>query len=99
MNQKLLKFWLGAVCVIAAQVAQATPLTLTFEDPIGDGMSVDLICTGDMNGTGRLEYVFDSATHYTGSMNFTGTREGQQANMTNTMEGNWVSADCGNVEP
>nr|TFG54736.1 MAG: DUF3617 domain-containing protein [Hyphomicrobiales bacterium] len=63
------------------------------------GMSMDLVCTGRMNGTGHLEYVFDSATHYTGSMNFTGTMEGRQANMTNTMEGSWVSADCGNVAP
>ena len=58
-----------------------------------NGMSMDLVCTGDMNGTGRLEYVFDSATH------FTGTMQGRPANMTNTMEGNWVSGDCGNVAP
>jgi hypothetical protein len=63
------------------------------------GMSADLVCTGRMNGTGRIEYVFDSATHYTGSMTFEGTMEGRQANMTNMMEGSWVSADCGNVAP
>ena len=64
-----------------------------------DGMSVDIVCTGRMNGVGRLEYVFESATHYTGSMTFEGTMEGRQANMTNAMEGSWVSADCGNVTP
>jgi hypothetical protein len=58
-----------------------------------NGMSMDLVCTGDMNGTGWLEDVFDSATH------FTGTMQGRPANMTNTMEGNWVSGDCGNVAP
>jgi hypothetical protein len=64
-----------------------------------NGMSMDLVCTGDMNGTGRLEYVFDSATHFTGTMNFTGTIQGRPANVMNTMEGNWVSGDCGNVAP
>ena len=64
-----------------------------------NGMSMDLVCTGDMNGTGRLEYVFNSATRFTGTMTFEGAMQGQQANMTNNVEGNWVSADCGNVAP
>ena len=63
------------------------------------GMSMDLVCTGTMNGTGRIEYVFESDTSYSGTMNFQGTSGGQVANMNNTMEGNWVSADCGNVAP
>jgi hypothetical protein len=63
------------------------------------GMSLDLVCTGDMNGTGRIEYVFDSDTHYMGTMTFAGTMDGRPANMNNTMEGNWASADCGNVAP
>ena len=63
------------------------------------GMSMDLVCTGTMNGTGRIEYVFESDTSYSETMNFQGTSGGQVANMNNTMEGNWVSADCGNVAP
>ena len=63
------------------------------------GMSMDLVCTGTMNGTGRIEYVFESDTSYSGTMNFQGTSGGQVANMSNTMEGNWVSVDCGNVVP
>ncbi len=63
------------------------------------GMSMDIVCTGTMNGTGRIEYVFESDTSYSGTMNFQGTSGGQVANMSNTMEGNWVSADCGNVAP
>lgn len=63
------------------------------------GMSVDIVCMGQMNGTGHIEYVFESETRYTGTMDFQGTSGGQTANMSNTMEGNWVSADCGNVAP
>jgi hypothetical protein len=63
------------------------------------GMSMDLICTGTMNGTGRIEYVFESDTSYSGTMTFQGTSGGQVANMNNTMQGNWVSADCGGVAP
>jgi len=64
-----------------------------------EGMSMDFVCTGSMNGVGRMEYVFDSSTHYSGTMTFEGTMEGHQANMTNTMEGSWVSDDCGDIEP
>lgn len=63
------------------------------------GMSVDLVCTGTMNGTGRIEYVFETDTRYSGTMNFQGTSGGQAANISTTMEGNWVSADCGDVVP
>ncbi len=63
------------------------------------GMSMDLVCTGAMNGTGRIVYVFDSETRYSGTMNFQGTSGGRVANMSNTIEGNWVSAECGNVAP
>lgn len=64
-----------------------------------DGMSVDMICTGDMNGTGRLEYVFESDVRYTGSMTFNGAMDGRPANMSTSMEGNWISGDCGAVAP
>ena len=63
------------------------------------GMSMDLVCTGAMNGMGRIEYVFESDRRYSGTMNFQGTSGGRVANMNNTIEGNWVSADYGNVAP
>jgi hypothetical protein len=63
------------------------------------GMSMDLVCTGTMNGTGHIEYVFESETRYSGTMTFQGTSGGQVANMSNAMEGNWVSADCGDAAP
>ena len=63
------------------------------------GMSMDLICMGTMNGTGHMEYVFESDTRYSGTMTFQGTSGGQVMNMTNAMEGNWVSADCGDIAP
>lgn len=94
-------------CITAEEIANRAPFGEGMDDDCqqqnfvsnDQGMSVDLVCTGRMNGVGRIEYVFDSATHYTGSMTFEGTMDGRQSNMTNTMEGSWVSADCGNVAP
>jgi len=62
------------------------------------GMSADLICKGEIQGTGRVEYVFDSDTHYTGKMQFNGSRAGHPIEMMHTSEGTWLSDDCGGVE-
>lgn len=64
-----------------------------------DRMSADLICeSGELQGTGRIEYVFDSDTRYTGHMTFTGSRAGQPFEMTHETEGTWLGEDCGNVQ-
>ncbi|XSG81509.1 MAG: DUF3617 domain-containing protein [Methyloligella sp. ZOD6] len=64
-----------------------------------DRMSADLVCeSGEFQGSGRVEYVFDSDTHYTGNMKFTGSRADQPFEMTHTVEGTWLGEDCGAVE-
>ncbi len=63
-----------------------------------DRMSADLVCTGELQGTGHVEYVFDSETHYTGSMQFNGSRAGQTIAMTHKSEGTWLGEDCGDVK-
>ncbi|ODA66305.1 hypothetical protein A7A08_02703 [Methyloligella halotolerans] len=63
-----------------------------------DRMSADLVCRGEIQGTGHLEYVFDSETHYTGSMTFKGARGGRPIEMSHSSEGTWLAEDCGDVE-
>ena len=65
-----------------------------------NGMSVDIVCTGSMSGTGHIEYVFHSPTRFTGTMTIQGTSQGAAANMNMDMniEANWIAADCGNVQ-
>ncbi|MFD0988028.1 DUF3617 domain-containing protein [Methyloligella solikamskensis] len=63
-----------------------------------DRMSADLVCTGEIQGTGHIDYVFDSETHYTGNMQFNGSRAGQPIAMTHKSEGTWLGEDCGDVK-
>jgi hypothetical protein len=63
-----------------------------------NGMSVDYVCTGEHAGTMHMEYVFVSPTHFTGTMTMQGSGQGVSMNMQTSMEGNWLGAECGNVE-
>jgi hypothetical protein len=61
--------------------------------------NVDMVCKGDnMDGQGHATVTYDSDEHYSGSFSFTGTAHGHPANMTNSFEGKWISADCGSVK-
>ena len=65
----------------------------------GHTMTADMICTGEMHGTGHMTVTYDSPEHYSGKMMFAGTAGGDTTNVTDTMEGTWVSSDCGAVKP
>lgn len=65
---------------------------------VGHTYSGDLICTGDFEGTGHFSITYDSDEHYTGTTTMTGTAHGHPVNSNNTIEGKWISADCGNVK-
>ena len=56
--------------------------------------SADMTCSGNMNGTGHMQFVWDSPEHYTGKQSITGTAQGQPINETSTFDAHWVSADC-----
>jgi len=62
------------------------------------GMSVDILCTGETAGSGRIEYVFDSPTHYTGTMTLQSSRQGMSMNMHTDIDATWLGPDCGGVE-
>ncbi|WP_208454347.1 DUF3617 domain-containing protein [Methyloligella sp. GL2] len=64
----------------------------------GSSMAADLVCDGgQFQGNGHMEYVFDSDTHYSGQMKFTGQHGAGPIEMTHKVDATWVSDDCGNV--
>src|SRR6185437_7048753 len=63
----------------------------------GNAFSADMVCTGEMQGTGHAEFVFDSPEHYTGKTTMVGTADGHPINNTTAMEGRWIGADCKGV--
>jgi hypothetical protein len=93
-------------CMTAAEVASDKPPQMQHNDncamqnvSFSRGMfTADMVCTGkDMQGTGHVTATYDSDTHYTGHMAFNGTAHGHSANISNSVEGTWMSADCGTV--
>ena len=56
--------------------------------------NADFMCSGQMQGSGHVEFVFDSPEHYAGKTTMTGASMGHPVNMTTAMEGRWVGADC-----
>ena len=64
----------------------------------GRSVSSDLVCSGQTNATGHMDFIFDSDTHYSGHMTMKGTRNGRPTNEDLTFEGHWVKADCGGVK-
>ncbi|MGD0191310.1 MAG: DUF3617 domain-containing protein [Rhizomicrobium sp.] len=93
-------------CMTAAEVKMDRPpltghakdCTLQNLSISGAAVKADMVCsTGDMQGNGHLSVSYDSDTHYAGQMTFVGTAHGHPADMTNSFEGTWLSADCGSV--
>ena len=64
----------------------------------GNAMSADMICTGEYKGTGHVQFIYNSDTHYTGEIQMNGVVNGQPMAQDQKMEGKWVSASCGNVD-
>lgn len=61
----------------------------------GNTFSADVICTGQMQSKGHMEFTFSSPEHYSGFMKTTVTMEGgQQMNHDMAMDAHWVSANC-----
>jgi hypothetical protein len=65
----------------------------------GNTIIGEIVCMGELNGTGTFEATQVSEIQIRNRFSFNGTRRGQPAQFTAEMEGNWASADCGNVAP
>lgn len=61
----------------------------------GQTVSADLICKGQINGTGHVAVRYDSATHYTSKMMImVSGSDGKTEQQDQTFEGRWVSPTC-----
>lgn len=57
------------------------------------------VCSGQYSGTGESEVTFHSPKHYTGTGKMNQVMNGEKRTMEFTMEGKWLSNDCGDVKP
>lgn len=57
------------------------------------------VCTGESESVGESEVTFHSPKHYTGKGKMTQTINGKPQLIEITMEGKWLSSDCGDVLP
>jgi guanyl-specific ribonuclease Sa len=57
------------------------------------------VCSGEYSGTGESEVTFHSPKHYTGTGKMNQVMNGEKRTMAFTMEGKWLSSDCGDVKP
>jgi hypothetical protein len=62
-------------------------------------MRANIICKGQMKGTGSIAITYNGPEHYTGTYSFKGTSYGHATSMTTRFKGDWVKADCGKVPP
>jgi len=91
-------------CMTAAEVASDKPDVTHNQDckatntiANGQTFSVDLVCTGKVNGTGHLRFSFDGTEHYAGIETMNMTINGHIVNHTTNVDAHWLSADCGKV--
>lgn len=56
-------------------------------------------CTGENPSHGESEVIFDSNRHYTGKGVMTQTVDGKPHVVEISMEGSWLSSDCGEIKP
>lgn len=57
------------------------------------------VCSGEYSGTGESEVTFHSPKHYTGIGKMNQVMNGEKRTMEFTMEGKWLSSDCGDIKP
>ena len=66
----------------------------------GSAITADMVCNGDMKGTGKLKVNYYTNTSYSGTMDFSGTGPQSGAvEMHNAFSGKWISDSCGSVKP
>ena len=65
----------------------------------GASVTAEMVCNGEMKGTGHMQIAYSSPEHYAGSYNFKGMMHGREINTTSSFKGDWMKADCGAVTP
>jgi len=83
-------------CMTAAEASSAAPRppnpSCAVQNIRNDGhtVSADMVCHGQMEGTGHFSTTYDSDTHYRATMSM--AMNGMSMN--NAIEGKWLKADC-----
>jgi hypothetical protein len=93
------------VCISAAQAASTSPPPMQQGcqnqnvNVTGNTATGQIVCTGELTGTGTFSFTQMSATQMSNNFTFQGTRGGQPANFTANAVMTYVGADCGTVQP
>jgi hypothetical protein len=96
------------VCITQEDIDNAQTINLGQEfegcsvnnmQTVGNRLTGNIVCTGENAGSGDFEYIYDSDTHYTGTVNYTGMFEGVPISSSHATDATWVAADCGSVAP
>ena len=62
-------------------------------------LTAEMVCSGEMKGTGHMQISYSSPEHYAGSYSFKGSVAGNPMDSSSSFKGDWVRADCGAVKP
>ncbi len=81
---------------IPQEAGQCTRQSMTRS---GNTMKFKFACTGERPTTGEGEYTLVSDKAYTGRTVVNTTAKGKTEQMTMTVSGKWLSADCGTLKP
>lgn len=65
----------------------------------GSSYSADLVCNGDMKGSGKLSGTWSGSDRFSSTTDFKGTMHGQPVSHRQETSGRWLGADCGSVKP
>ena len=96
------------MCMTQAQVDSNKPPPMGRNDSgctshivsqTGTAMTAEMVCNGEMKGTGHMQIAYSSPEHYAGSYSFKGTVNGHEMSSSSSFKGDWVKADCGTVKP
>ena len=62
-------------------------------------MAAEMVCNGEMKGTGHMQITYSGPEHYAGSYSFKGMVHGTSMSTSSSFKGDWLKADCGAVKP
>ena len=108
LNMPMGQTFTSQICMTQAEVdADAPPpvsrkesgCTTKVTSQTASSMAAQMVCNGDMKGTGQMQISYSGAEHYAGSYSFKGSMNGHPADMSSSFKGDWVKADCGAVKP
>lgn len=95
------------VCITPKMAAQQAPGLDKMESGCqtknmkrsGGSYSADIVCSGDMKGTGKVSGSFSGNERVSTVYDFKGTMDGEPVSHHQESSGRWLGKDCGGVRP